>query len=68
MCIMKGYDVCYAKGGVTLEPHFCRVVDCDGGMEFEDALKEVVEFYKDYAKRIGTVKNYEQYCEIALVP
>lgn len=72
------YDVVYYKTGPTIEPHFCREWDLDGGcfgsnpehgLSLEEACDEVAEWYETKAKEWRernhpTVERYRsQECE-----
>ena len=53
------FDVCYHKDHATIEPHFCRQWDEDGGcygtnpehgLSFEEACDQVAEYHEREAK------------------
>lgn len=53
------FDVCYHSGGCTIEPHFCRQWDEDGGCygtnpnhgySFDEACDQVASYHEQQAK------------------
>lgn len=57
-CLVSRWDVCYAEHQCYPEPHFCREWDEDGGcygtnpdhgMTWEEARKEVADWYQRMA-------------------
>lgn len=57
MCNCKGWDVAYyPEDEITVEPHFCRVLDDCGHVDntLEEAADKVASEY---------TKNYDWYCD-----
>lgn len=50
MCDMTGYDVVFGADKVTIQPHFCRTIDCGGGMSLESSCDIVAEYHEETAK------------------
>lgn len=62
------FDVCYSKDGCTIEPHFCRQWDEDGGCygtnpthgySFDEACDQVAEYHEQQAKAWRERTAYE---------
>jgi len=50
MCDMTGFNVCYGENdSVWIEPHFCRMPDCGGGMDYDAACDMVADYYDSLA-------------------
>ena len=46
MCDMTGYDLMFeSNGDINIVPHFCRYIECGGGMSKERA-KQLKEEYE----------------------
>lgn len=70
------FDVCYRAAGVTIEPHFCREWDEDGGCygtnpdhgySFDDACRQVADWHEQQASlwRQHKAADCLQYLETA---
>ena len=51
MCNCKGWDIAYYSDEVTVEPHFCRLIDDCGSRDntLEEAADEVASVYAERA-------------------
>ena len=58
MCNCKGWDIAYFEEGITVVPHFCRVLDDCGHVNntLEQAADEVARAYD---------RDYDWYCDAA---
>lgn len=51
MCNGKGWDIAFYEDEITVEQHFCRVLDDCGHVDntLEEAAREVAKYYRERA-------------------
>jgi hypothetical protein len=70
MCDLEGFDLEFGPHGILdikIVPHFCRCIDCGGGMSFEEAKKELLscvrdrlEYLKEEIRQVVRAGTYEE--------
>lgn len=61
------YDIVYGKGGVKIEPHFCREYYCfgtnpDHGFELNEAIDCAIQYHEQQIKLWKTKQHPNLLC------
>ena len=61
---MKKFDVVHHGTHATIEPHFCREIDCfgtntDHGFTLEEACEQIAQWHEIEAQRWRSMTHYD---------